>query len=235
MNSLCLHSFCFLLVVALQFTWTHMHETWHLTQSDTDYYYTHLPQCACTNIRWILSHSFALRRFHLNLKAKKPNGTPCGLLHDLSEKLQPNFKSVLKMWGGWKMKCKPVDAHSHIVGKSLCRVYTLLGITKLRNRKAIETTEKAAKCGSRQWIRGQEMLLRHKPLELSIPNGCLGRGFWCWETRNTQWPLGTSLMMCPSAWLNVLINILLASPHECSVNPWWHGLNRRLLCRTVVY
>ena len=57
--------------------------------------------------------------------------------------------------GGWRTRCMPIEVGCRgFAGRSLCRAYTLLGITGAEKRKAIRTAMEAAERASRWlWLR----------------------------------------------------------------------------------
>lgn len=56
---------------------------------------------------------------------------------------------------GWRAQCLPIEVGARgFAGKSLCKAYSLLGITGARKRRAIRTVSEAAERVSRWlWIR----------------------------------------------------------------------------------
>ncbi|KAI4876462.1 hypothetical protein NFI96_002536 [Prochilodus magdalenae] len=59
---------------------------------------------------------------------------------------------------GWKARCEPIEVGCRgFAARSLCKIYTLLGITAAAKRKAIKSTTKAAERASRWiWIKRSE-------------------------------------------------------------------------------
>ncbi|XP_061571176.1 uncharacterized protein LOC133424524 [Cololabis saira] len=60
---------------------------------------------------------------------------------------------------GWKARCEPIEVGCRgFAGRSLCKVFTLLGITGAAKRKAIKSTMEAAERASRWlWIRRSDL------------------------------------------------------------------------------
>ena len=108
-------------------------------------------------------------------------------MEEASERKREKYVELVEeccRWG-WCARCFPVAVGGRgFAGKSLCKAYSLLGITVARKRKAINAASEAAEKASRwQWIRRDkqwslsvEQLLGHRPGTDHSRSGRLGEG-----------------------------------------------------------
>ncbi|XP_061896860.1 uncharacterized protein LOC133645950 [Entelurus aequoreus] len=82
-------------------------------------------------------------------------------IEEANERKRSKYQKLVEQCrrGGWRARCEPIEVGCRgFAGRSLCKVFTLLGITGDRKRKAIKTTMEAAERASRWlWIRRSEL------------------------------------------------------------------------------
>ena len=82
-------------------------------------------------------------------------------IEEANERKRSKYQELVEQCqrGGWKARCEPIEVGCRgFAGRSLCKVYTLLGITGVEKRKAIKSTMEAAERASRWlWIRRSDL------------------------------------------------------------------------------
>ncbi len=82
-------------------------------------------------------------------------------IEEANERKQSKYQELVEQCQrrGWKARCEPIEVGWRgFAGRSLCKVYTLLGITGATKRKAIKSTMEAAERASRWlWIRRSDL------------------------------------------------------------------------------
>lgn len=75
-------------------------------------------------------------------------------IEEANERKQSKYQELVEQcrWAGWKAECKPIEVGCRgFAGRSLCKVYTQLGMTGAAKKKAIRASMEAAEKASR-WL-----------------------------------------------------------------------------------
>lgn len=82
-------------------------------------------------------------------------------IKEVNERKQSRYQELVKECRrtGWKARCEPIEVgHRYFAGRLLCKVYTLLGITRASKRKAMKATMEAAERASRWlWLKRSDL------------------------------------------------------------------------------